>query len=66
MITENRGHIKEAQSSLQTEIKSYRDAVCSLSERTSDKEQITVKDVKEAVKTVTEDNARGTNLMIFG
>ena len=66
VITENREQIKEVQSSLQTEIKSYRDAVCSLSERTSDKEQITVKDVKEAVKIVTEDNARSTNLMIFG
>ena len=42
-----------------------RDAVCSQNESKCDAEQITVEDEKEAVKNVTEDNARSRNIMVF-
>ena len=66
VIEENKKGIKAMQTNIQTEIKSYRDAVCSQNDSKCDAEQITVEDVKEAVKSVTEENARSRNIMVFG
>ena len=68
-IEENRKDMKAVQTTLQTEIKSYRDAVTSqnfISSDKSDREQITIHDVKEAVKSVQKDDERSRNVMIFG
>lgn len=68
-IEENRKDMKAVQTTLQTEIKSYRDALTSQNSICSakgDREQITIHDVKEAVKSVQKDDERSRNMMIFG
>ena len=70
-IEENKKDIKAVESTIQTEIKSYRDALSSqsdglISSAGNEKERISIQDVKEAVKSVTEDDTRSKNLMIFG
>ena len=68
-IDENRKELKAVQTTIQTEIKSYRDAVSSqsvVSSATYDREKFTIDDVKEAVKSVRKDDERNRNVMIFG